>query len=400
MSGSLLPQPDCKRKTFNIQFKLSTKVMKYILAVASICAVLFSSACTQSPEKLVAAANRYHDRQKYKEASILYQKAISKDKTNAEAYYREGINLMDDRNFGEAAKYLRRAIDLKPDNVDAASRLAEIYLDAYAFDTKKFKSLLPEIGDLTMKILHYQPNSFSGLRLEGLWQIAEGNDDKALESFAKANQVKPYSPELISSYAAALVKAQRPGEAEALVRDMLAHDKKWGPGYDFLFLFYSRQNNREKAEAVLRERVQNDPSNAVGIQNLANFLVATNRFDEAEGIIKRVGDDRKTFPVGREILGDFYFRSKKYDQALQQYQAGANEDTKNALAYQQRIVGVYSATGRRADALQLAKTMAAKNPKNPGANELYASLLLQSGSKADLTKSLNEIKTLNPEQSR
>ena len=64
--------------------------MKYLFALAPMCAMLFSTACTQSPEKLIAAGNRYHDKKKYTEASILYQKAIGKDKTNAEAYYREG----------------------------------------------------------------------------------------------------------------------------------------------------------------------------------------------------------------------------------------------------------------------------------------------------------------------
>jgi tetratricopeptide (TPR) repeat protein len=368
--------------------------MKSILATASICALLLCSGCTQSPEKLVAAGNRYHDKKKYKEASILYQKAISKDKTNAEAYYRQGINLTDDHNYAEAAKYLRRAVDLKPDNTDAESRLAEIYLTAYASDPKKFKPLLPEITDMASKILQHDSNSFAGLRLQALLDLAQGNTDQALQNFAKANQVKPNSPELVGWYAEALVKAQRPQEAEALVRQTLAHDGHWGPGYDFLFLLYSRQNQRDKAEAVLRERVQRDSSNPVALQNLANYLLATNRYADAEAVIKRVGDEHKTFPSGRQILGDFYFRAKKYDQALQQYQAGVKDDPKNALGYQERMIGVYNATGRRDDALRLAKTLATENPKNPAANEMYASLLLQTGSKTDLAKALNDLKAL------
>ncbi len=368
--------------------------MKYSLAIASIVALLFSAACTQSPQKLVAAGNRYHDKKKYKEASILYQKAITKDKTNAEAYYREGINLEEDGNVGEAAKYFRRAIDLKPDNLDAESRLAEIYLAAYASDTKKFKALLPEVNELVAKILKQQPSSFQGLRLQGLLDLAQGDSQKALDSFANANRIKPHSPDLVGVYAEALTRAQHPQEAEALERDMLAHDKTWGPAYDFLFLLYSRQNERAKAEAVLRERVQNDPSNAIGRQNLANYLLATNRFDEGEAMLKPVLEDKKTFPTGHELLGDYYFRAKKYDLALQQYQAGVKDDSKNAVPYQQRMVGVYTVTGRRSDALNLAKTIASNNPKNPSANEMYAALLLQTGSRVDLGKALNELKGL------
>ena len=373
--------------------KLSSS-MKHVLILAGLCALLFSSACSQSPERLIATGNRYHDQKKFKEASILYQKAIAKDKTNAEAYYRQGLNLLDDGNPVEASKYFRRAIDLKPGNTDAAVKLAEIYLGAYATNPAKFKNLLSDAKDLDDKILKQNPDSFDGTRIQALLYLADNDRDKALESFAKANQIKPHSRELVGGYAQALAGAQRFGEAEALVRDMLAHDKTWGPGYDFLYILYSHQNDKAKAENVLQERVQNDPSSPVAVQNYANYLLLSNRYDEAEALMKRVLNDKKSFPAGREMLGDFYMRAKKYDQALQQYQAGAKEDPQNALQYQQRIVAVYEANGRHDDALKLAKSLAADNPKDATASEVYSTLLLQNGSKTDVSKSIDELKTL------
>jgi tetratricopeptide (TPR) repeat protein len=368
--------------------------MKYVFTLAGVCALLLSSACTQSPEKLIAAGNRYHDGKKFKEASILYQKAIAKDKTNAEAYYRQGLNLLSDGNPVEASKYLRRAVDLKPSNTDAEIKLAEIYLGAYASNPGKLKNLLSDAKDLDSKVLKQDPNSFDGVRIQGLLYLADNNREKALESFGKANSIKPYSRELIGWYAQALSGAQRSQEAESLVRDMLAHDKTWGPGYDFLYVLYSRQNDKAKAESVLQERVKNEPSNPVAVQNLANFLLLGNRYDEAETLMKRVVDDKKDFPAGREMLGDFYMRAKKYDQALQQYQEGAKEDSKNAPKYQERIVAVYEATGRRDEALKLAKNLAANNPKDASISEIYSTLLLQNGSQTEVTKSVDELKTL------
>ena len=365
--------------------------MKYFSALTLLCALLLSSSCSQSPEKLIAAGNRYHDKKKYNEASILYQKAINKDKTNAEAYYREGLNLIDSGDALNAAKFLRRAVDLNPGNSDAATRLAEIYLAAYGTNPKRFKTLLAEIHDLDAKILQRDPNSFNGLRLQALLDLAEGNKDKALETFAKANQIKPYSPDLVTPYAETLISVQRAPEAEALVRDMLAHDPKWAGGYDILFLLYTRENQKDKAEAVLRERVQKDPSNAIGIQNLATYLLAAKRFDQAEATMKRVIEDKKTFPNGHLLLGDFYFRARKFDQALQQYQAGLNEDSKNGLQYQERMVGLYQMSGRRDEALKLAKSLVDKNSKDASAVELYASLLLQDPSKSATTKAIKEL---------
>jgi tetratricopeptide (TPR) repeat protein len=368
--------------------------MKYLLALAPICALLFSAGCSQSPEKLVAAGNRYHDKKKYTEASILYQKAISKDKTDAEAYYREGLNLMDQGNYLDATKFLRRAVDLKPTNIDAESRLGQIYLTAYSANAKRFKTLLPEVRDLDAKILQQKPDSFDGLKLQGLLFLVDGKKDEAIQAFTKANQIKPYSRDLVTWYAEALMASQRQQDAEKLVRDTIAHDPKWGAGYDFLFLMYSRANDRAKAEAVLRERLQNDPTNPIAVQNLANYLAASNRFDEGEAVIKHVVDDKKDFPSGHEIAGDFYFRNKKFDQALQQYQSGASEGGKDASQYQERIVNVYQATGRRNDALNLAKTLSDKDPKNAPINEMYGALLLQNTTPGNGAKSVAELKAL------
>lgn len=368
--------------------------MKYLLALAPACALLFSTACSQSPEKLISVANKYHQQKKYKEASILYQKAIAKDKKNAEAYYREGLNLLDDRNPAQAAQFLRRAIDLKPDNTDAEAKLAEIYLEAYAYNPAKFKALLPEVRDLTNKVLQHQPNSFNGTRLQAFVYLADKDKDKALEWFGKANQIKPYSRDVVGWYAEALVSAGRADAAERLLRDMIAHDKTWDPAYDLLFVEYNREKQRDKAEAILRERVQNEPASGTAVQNLANFLASSGRLDEGEAVLRRAADDRKNFPNGHEMLGDFYFRTKKFDQALQQYQTGVKDDPKNALRYQERVIAVYTVTGRHDQAVTLAKQLASGNPKDAASNEMYASLLLQTGLQTDTSKSISELKAL------
>ena len=191
--------------------------MKRLVSLVAITGFLFLAACSQSPERMIESGNKYHNNKKYKEASILYRKAIAKDKTNAEAYYREGLNMLDQGNPGEAAQFLRRAVDLKPDNVDAGGKLAEIYLAAYASNPKKFKSLLPEIKELTDKILKYQPNSFEGTRLQAFVYLTEQNVPKAVEYFEKALKIKPYSREVVGWLAQAYASDGPPrGRREAL----------------------------------------------------------------------------------------------------------------------------------------------------------------------------------------
>jgi tetratricopeptide (TPR) repeat protein len=371
------------------------KCKKVLFTLAPVCcAMLIATGCSQSPEKLLSAANKYHDNKQYKEAAILYQKVLIKDKTNADAYYRQGLNAIDQGQFREAVGALRRAIDLKPSNTDAEMKLAEIYLSAYSRDPKRYKSLLPDIQDLDGKILQHDANSFDGLKLRGLLELADKNYDKALTSLAQANKVKPYSRDLVGWYAETLVQAQRSDEAIGLVKDMLARDKTWGPGYDFLFVMYNRAKQTANAEQILREHVKNDPTNGAAISNLSGFLLANNRYADAEAVMRKVLDDKKNFPAGHEMVGDFYVRAKKYDQALAEYNLGQKEDPKNALKYQEREVQLHAFTGKTDLSLQQAKDLAAKNPKDASANEMYASLLLQNGNPADAKKSLEELKKL------
>ncbi len=377
--------------------------MKRLVSLVAVTGFLFLSACSQSPERMIESGNKYHNNKKYKEASILYRKAIAKDKTNAEAYYREGLNMLDQGNPGEAARFLRRAVDLKPDNVDAASKLAEIYLAAYASDPKKFKSLQPEIKELTDKILKYKPNSFEGTRLEAFVYLIDQNTPKAIEYFEKALKIQPYSREVVGWLAQAYAATGRPQDAEKLCRDMIAHDKTWGSSYDFLFLLYSNQKKPSEAEEVLKLRLQNDPTSPQAVRNLASYYLATGREAQGEAVIKTVLNDPKTFPNGHEMVGDFFAQpsSKKYDLALAQYQAGAKEHPDNELVYQRKAVSILIMLKRHDEALQLAKSLAAKYPKDLSVNELYAGTLLDSGMKANVQQSLQELKKLvaeNPKE--
>jgi tetratricopeptide (TPR) repeat protein len=373
--------------------------MKFFAVSVLVCALIVSGGCRQSPEHLVDAGNRYHDKKKYQEASILYRKAIAKDKTYADAYYREGLNLLDQKNAIEAARFLRRAVDLNPNNTDAEIKLSEIYLTAYAYDKKKFHTLLPEVKDLTAKILAKNPKDFYGLRLQAFLYLADRNLPKALATFEEANAIKPYSRDVVGWLAQALVANGQWEEAEKLSRDMIAHDKTWGPAYDFLFVQYLDRKRPDEAEAVLKERVANDPSSETALINYSNYLLQTNRYDQAQAEMNRVLNDPKAFPNGRLLMGDFYMRAGKFSQAAEQYRAGVDADEKNRENYQIHLVEALAREGvtdpaKRAEALNLAKKVSSDHPKNALANQVYASLLLDSGVKQDVQKSLVELKNL------
>src|SRR5579884_4433677 len=107
----------------------SRKLLPVLLALLGAAA-----SCSRDPKTLVANGNKYFERQKYHEASIMYRRALQKDRKNAEAWYRLGLVDLRTGQFGDAAGALTRAAQLDPSNSDASSKLADLYFAASIFD--------------------------------------------------------------------------------------------------------------------------------------------------------------------------------------------------------------------------------------------------------------------------
>jgi tetratricopeptide (TPR) repeat protein len=398
----------------NLQFEKHMHRLFFPFVAATL---LVLAGCSQSPQRLIEAGNRYHAQKKYREASILYRKAISKDKTNAEAYYREGLNLIDESvghpdQVGEAASYLRRAIDLKPDNVDATTRLTEIYLAFYVQDPKKFKSLAPEMSELTAKILKNNPNSFDGARLRGVILMVNHDMPNAIIQFEKASAIRPWSRDVVGWLAEAYVQTHRSDDAIKLLRGMIEHDKAWDPAYGLLAAVYAGQNNGDGVQEMFRLRLENNPTGEHAVADLANFYLNTRREAQGEEVIRRTLSDPKTFPKARMLVGDFCTRAaeqerakdpgnplaegvtQRYNKALVEYRAGAAQRSSDELIYQQRIVKTLFALGKAQEALDFARTLAQKNPKDTSTILLYAGLLIDTGMKSNQQQSIAEIRRL------
>src|SRR5579864_3794858 len=92
------------------------------------------TSCSRDPNviktRYLQNGNKYFERGKYKEASIMYRTALQKDAKFGEGYYRLALA---DQKMGQplaAVSNLRRAVELlKPDNperTDARIRLADV----------------------------------------------------------------------------------------------------------------------------------------------------------------------------------------------------------------------------------------------------------------------------------
>src|SRR5215468_368186 len=98
--------------------------------------LLLTVSCSRDPNvvklRYLNNGNKYFDKGKYKEASIMYRTAIQKDAKFGPAYYRLALTSIKVGEPVSAVQSLRRAVELLPpgaDRTDARVKLADLYLD-------------------------------------------------------------------------------------------------------------------------------------------------------------------------------------------------------------------------------------------------------------------------------
>jgi tetratricopeptide (TPR) repeat protein len=211
--------------------------------------LLALSACTRDPKVLAQRyldnGNKFFAKGKYKEASIMYRSALLKDLRFGEAYYKLGLTDLKLGAFSDAVQKLRRAVELEPNNADAASKLADLYLLAASRDRQNSAGLVNDAGQLADKLLTQNPNSFDGHRLRGqLALLPKGRDlPAAIKEFDAANRTNPLQPDLCLSYVEALILNNQVADAEKLARDVIAKETNYAPMYDILYYEYARENH-------------------------------------------------------------------------------------------------------------------------------------------------------------
>ena len=212
--------------------------------------------------------------------------------------------------------FLRRAVELQPNNTDAITKLADLYL--LAIDAESLSSaaiIWAEVKDLSDKLLQQNPDSFDGHRLKGQIALLSKDPAGAVKEFEIANRVKPYQSDLVLVYFQALVLNNQFPEAEKLAQELIAKEKTYSPIYDLLYVQYARQNNPAAAEALLKLKVANNPTQSRYLIRLAEHYFFTGK--EARDGSSHAATVRREEVSGRTSSGGrlLHFRLKDADSA-------------------------------------------------------------------------------------
>ena len=359
--------------------------------------LLMLASCNTDPkaqaQNSINSGNKFFDKAKYKEAAIMYKKALIKNPLSGEAYYRMALADLQLGALSEAVGMLRRAVELQPDNVDAHVQLANIYLFASTQDQKNGAQLVEEGATLVGKILTKDPNSYDGHRLAGQIALLKKDSKTAIKELETASRIKPYQSDVVLAYYEALVRDNQEAAAEKMAREFIGKEKTFAPIYDRLYVQYMNNKRLADADAILKLKVENNPKSANYLLQLAAHYAGTNRRSEMEAVMQRLTDE-KQFPDGHLLAGDFYFFRKETEQAKKQYEAGVAAFPKDKASYQKRLVELYATTNNAAAANQLLATILKENPKDAGAIEMRAALMLSSSDPAQVNQAAVDLQGL------
>jgi tetratricopeptide (TPR) repeat protein len=371
------------------------KVLKF-LTISIFLLVL--AGCTRDPkaqaQRNLEMGNKFFARTKYREAAIMYKRAIQKDMRFGEAYYRLALTELKLGSYGDAMRGLRRAVELQPNNSDAVTKLADLYLLASVQNKAQSEQLLGEVKDLADKLLAQNPDSFDGHRLKGQIALLSKDPAGACAEFAKANQVKPYQTDLILVYFQALVLNKQFPEAEKLAKALIDREKSYAPIYDLLYVQYSKQNNTQAAEDLIKLKSANNPTQSRYVVQLAQHYFFTGKKAEMAATLQQLTDEKR-FPEGHLLAGDFYFlQLKDAENARAQYEMGAKAFPKDKLTYQKKLVELYAITGKNQQANDLLATILKENPKDNDAIAMRAALMLTTGNRDQINQAANDFQAL------
>jgi len=371
-------------------------------------AMLALVSCNRDPnvakKRYLDSGNKYYDRAKYKEASIMYRNALQKDLRYGPAHYKLGLTYIHLSELAPAVQELRRAIELlpadSPDHWDAVIKLSEIYLAA-----SPGRQYLEETDGFVKQLLKRDPNSFDGHRLSGdlayvrsadMLRVAQRTEartflDQAIAEYRKADSLKPGDTGINMQLARSLAAEGNMADSEKLYRSLIDKNKGLEYAYTELYRLLMLSGKPDQAEQILKLGFQNLPKQYGFLTMLAAHYYNQHQRDNMVKVLEEIKTHSKDFPTAYLAVGDFYLRMGENDNALREFRDGMAKDARQKATYQKRVIEVLMRQGKREEASQVVADILRADPNDTDARSVSATLLLDKG---DINRAMTELQSV------
>lgn len=287
----------------------------------------------------------------------------------ARAYMNLGVMQAQAQRFARAAEFLAQAADADPEFPQVQYSLGVAY-----FNAQQYENAIAPLG----RALALDSSNAGVRRMLALASLNAGAYQKAAELLASDSE-RDAEPSLQYAYALALVRSERPAEAEAVFARLLAAHgttaelqvlvgQAHAQQGDFesavaalqralqlkpevpdanatLGQIYLKQGRLADARAALRLELAARPDHASAANTLATVLDLEGEQDEAMRILRSILSSRPGFANARYLLGKILLARGATDEAVEQLEAGARLAPEDANIHYQ-LAQAYRKQGR------------------------------------------------------
>jgi pentatricopeptide repeat protein len=306
----------------------------------------------------------------------------------------------------QAKEKTRKALELKPDFLEARNFLYAIHLEAKDYDGA--------IQTIQGYLRKNEKDLFNLISLGNAYALS-GDYDKARAQFQKIIELAPQNPQGYYQQALLSHKAKKPEEALKLSEEALSYAPGYLPALKLLVRVSLEQKHPDQALAAVRRELAGNPKNPQLLQLLGELLLdqapqdaataleealvskpaskqvrqllnlAYRRFPDQEQVLRHLEErvaDPKAPAFYSLTLANLYVKQQKFDKAVALYNTMIDQDffltmSRNNLAY---LLANHAPTPENLEkAFQLASANQEENPDNPDTADTLGWILCKQG---------------------
>lgn len=351
-----------------------------VLAIV-LCAGLLT-ACSESPDEMLASARSYLAKNDVSAASIQLKNALQQDGNIAEARFLLGTISLGQGDVAGALRDLQRAQDLGYPSAQVAPHLARALVLSGSAD-----KVIADFGTLTLEDPLAQAQVLKAL---GDAHMAKGERDKGRAMYEAALVSNPENGEARLGLAFTMVFAGESDSALAEIDKIIAANPKAADANALRADILLGMNRKDEARSALEAAIAVQPRNANYHFALISLILRDGAIDDAERHLEAMKAVAAKNPLTQYLSAFIDFRKDRLTTARESIDAVLRVSP-DYLPAQLLAGSIYLKLEQHVQAQRYLETVLARDPGQALARRLLAASLLSTG---DATRAREVVKPL------
>jgi len=266
--------------------------------------------CSRSPEAQKARhlerGDRYAAKEQYREAMIEYRNVLRFDAANARAIRQLGIAHSQLGELAQAFRYLLKAQELTPDDLEARLKLGAIYL---------FGGKREEAREQATYVLGKDPKNLDALALLGDSATTSEDVDATIRRLEAARAELGDRAKIYLTLGVLYLRKGDLPKAERAFQDAIAREPKSVEAHSLLGSFYLSKRDVVQAEREFKAAADLAPMGSLARLKLADFYLLAQKPDEAKRMLLEMTQKAPDFLPAWRLLAEIALRERNYDES-------------------------------------------------------------------------------------